>query len=75
MSDVNAFVFVVTISAGSGIGFKGFLVQAWDPSEIRIGSFTPGDGMRFLNCSKFKSIADEVGIALKMARDVYYNVL
>ncbi len=48
-----AFSITVTITADTGNAILGFLVQAWDPSDDRIGSFTLGVGMQWLNCSQF----------------------
>jgi len=35
------------------ISFKGFLIQAWDPFETRIGEFavTNSSGQKLLDCS------------------------
>ena len=52
-----------TISAGSNVNIRGFLIQAWDPSTIRIGTFTPGTGQRNLLCNPVSSdIADDVSV-------------
>ena len=50
-----------TIGSTSGEAVRGFLLQAWDPSDARIGTFTPGSGQQNLNCSSISiAIADAV---------------
>lgn len=53
------YYFTVTIES-DGVPILGFLVQAWDPSKTRIGSFTTGDGMQLLDCSQYDSIPSAV---------------
>jgi len=48
--------YTVTIEADPGVPILGFLVQAWDPSDTRIGYFTLSIGTRYVDCSNFNSI-------------------
>jgi len=52
---------LVTITASSNKA-EGFLVQAWDPSDARIGTFNPADGSKLLDCTSFSSIPSGVSV-------------
>ena len=51
---VSISVLVVTVlTTDEDLSFKGFLIQAWDPSDTRIGTFSPTNSsvQRLLDCS------------------------
>ena len=56
------FVIAGTISAGSGNAILSFLVQAWNPADERIGTFTVGAGQQNLDCSSVNSVPAAVSV-------------
>ena len=51
-----------TISAESGTAILGFLVQAWNPADARIGTFATGAGQQNLDCSSVNSVPAAVSV-------------
>lgn len=49
------FLLIVSVNliGGVGISFRGFLIQAWDPSATRIGTMkvTDSENQQLLDCS------------------------
>lgn len=55
-----------TINAKAGFSILGFLIQAWDPSDIRIGQFISGPESKVIDCSRINS---------SIPSEVCYNLL
>ena len=51
-----------TISAESGTAILGFLVQAWNSADERIGTFATGAGQQNLDCSNINSVPAAVSV-------------
>ncbi len=58
--------FAVAVQSGSN-PIRGFLMQAWDPSNTPIGTFVVTDGMKLLDCTQFSSIAAMVSNRMSTA--------
>ena len=62
--NLSSFFFTIagTISAGSGNAILDFLVQAWNPTDGRIGTFATGAGQQNLDCSSVNSVPAAVSV-------------
>ena len=67
------FVTAGTISAGSGNAILGFLVQAWNPADERIGNFMAGAGQRNLDCTSVNSVPPAVSVQLTSSLFTFYE--